>query len=86
MTYRLSPSQQSDNDLLTEIEVREQELPMSLAWFRRRRVHGGGPPFVRVSNRVFYRRRELRQWIADRTDPAVSAKGLAVHGLVGARS
>ena len=86
MPYRPSPSQQSDNDLLTEIEVREQELPMSLAWFRRRRVHGGGPPFVRVSNRVFYRRRELRQWIADRTDPAVSAKGRAVHGLVGARS
>jgi hypothetical protein len=86
MTYRPSPSQQSDNDLLTETEVREQELPMSLAWFRRRRIRGGGPPFIRVSNRVFYRRRELRRWIADRDTPVVSAKGLADHGLVGARS
>ena len=37
---------------------------MSLAWYRRKRVFGGGPPFIRVSNRIFYRRGELRQWIA----------------------
>jgi hypothetical protein len=30
---RGSQSNQSDNDLLTEIEARDQELPMSLAWF-----------------------------------------------------
>jgi hypothetical protein len=58
-----SEYQQSDNDLLTEIQVQQQELPMSLAWFRRKRVFGGGPPFIRVSNRVFYRRGDLRQWI-----------------------
>lgn len=57
-------AQQGDHDLLTEIQVRKQELPMSLAWFRRRRLFGGGPPFIRVSNRIFYRRGELRQWIA----------------------
>jgi hypothetical protein len=86
MTHRASPSHQSDNDLLTEIEAREEELPMSLAWFRRKRVHGGGPPFIRVSNRVFYRRGELRRWIADRATPVAPAKGLAVRGSVGARS
>jgi hypothetical protein len=64
MTHRASLSHQSDNDLLTEILAREQELPMSLAWYRRKRVFGGGPPFIRVSNRVFYRRGELRRWIA----------------------
>ena len=37
---------------------------MSLAWYRRKRLLGTGPPFVRVSNRVFYRRGELRRWIA----------------------
>jgi len=66
VTRRVSSSYQSDNDLLTESQAREQELPMSLAWFRRMRVHDGGPPFVRVSNRIFYRRGELRRWIAAR--------------------
>src|SRR5258705_13331357 len=58
-------SQQRDADLLTEIQAQEQELPMSLAWYRRKRVFGGGPPFIRVSNRIFYCRGELRRWIAD---------------------
>jgi hypothetical protein len=55
----------TDNDLLTERQA-QQELPMSLAWFRRRRVFGDGPPFLRVSNRVFYRRGALRSWIEAR--------------------
>ena len=65
MKLRANESHQSDNDLLTESQAREQELPMSLAWFRRKRMHGGGPPFIRVSNRIFYRRGELRRWIAE---------------------
>ena len=64
MARRVSPSHQSDNDLLTESQAHEQELPMSLAWYRRKRLLGMGPPFLRVSNRVFYRRGELRRWIA----------------------
>ncbi len=86
MTHWPSPSHHSDNDLLTEIEAREEELPMSLAWFRRKRVHGGGPPFIRVSNRIFYRRGELRRWVADRATPVVAAKGLAGRGPIGART
>jgi hypothetical protein len=78
-------SHQSDNDLLTESQAREQELPMSLAWFRRKRMHGGGPPFIRVSNRVFYRRGELRRWIAERAAPAAAPQALAAD-RVGARS
>jgi hypothetical protein len=57
-------SQQSENDLLTERQCRNQELPMSLAWFRQRRLDGRGPPVTRISNRVFYRRGEVRRWIA----------------------
>ena len=64
MTRRASESQQSDNDLLTDMQAQRQELPMSLAWYRRKRMFGGGPPFIRVSNRIFYRRGELRRWIA----------------------
>jgi hypothetical protein len=74
MTHQASQSQQNDNDLLTEIQARQQELPMSLAWYRRKRVFGGGPPFVRISNRVFYRRGELRRWITAR---AVDRRGEA---------
>jgi len=61
---KVSQSSQGDHDLLTDIQAQRQELPMSLAWFRRKRVFGGGPPFIRVSNRIFYRRGELRRWIA----------------------
>jgi hypothetical protein len=67
MTRRPTQQQQSDHDLLTEIQAQEEELPMSLAWYRRKRVFGGGPPFIRLSNRVFYRRSELRRWLAERT-------------------
>jgi hypothetical protein len=52
----------SDDDLLTESEARAL-LPMSLAWYRRRRMFGDGPPFIRVSNRVFYKRGPLRERI-----------------------
>lgn len=86
MKLRANESHHSDNDLLTESQAREQELPMSLAWFRRKRVHGGGPPFIRVSNRIFYRRGELRRWVGDRTTPVVTAKGIAGRDQVGARS
>lgn len=85
MTHRANSSHKSDNDLLTEIEAREEELPMSLAWFRRKRVQGGGPPLIRISNRVFYRRGDLRRWIADRTNTAATAKGLAKASSAGAR-
>ena len=68
MPRRASQSHQIDNDLLTELQAHEQELPMSLAWFRRKRLLGNGPPFIRVSNRIFYRRGELRRWIASQEE------------------
>jgi hypothetical protein len=62
-----TPSYHKD-DLLTEAQAHEQELPMSLGWFRRKRLVGAGPPFIRISNRVFYRRGDLRRWIADQAE------------------
>lgn len=67
MISRTHQTEPNENDLLTEIQAREQELPMSLAWFRRKRLIGDGPPFIRISNRVFYRRGDLRQWIGQRS-------------------
>jgi len=54
-----------DTDLLDERRARAEELPLSLAWYRRKRLMGDGPPFIRIGSRVFYRRGELRRWIAD---------------------
>lgn len=53
-------------DLLDEKRAQTEELPMSLAWFRRARLLGGGPPFIRIGSRVFYRRSDLKAWIAMR--------------------
>jgi hypothetical protein len=75
MTPQTSQCQQSEHDLLTETQAQQQELPMSLAWYRRKRVFGGGPPFIRVSNRVFYRRGDLRQWLAGRALDQLQAVG-----------
>ena len=74
MVLKANEANSSKDDLLTEGQARDQELPMSLAWYRRSRVRGGGPPFIRISNRIFYRRGALRQWITERTAPASAAK------------
>ena len=63
---RINDGTRHEDDHLTETQAREQELPMSLAWYRRMRVLGGGPPFTRISNRVFYRRGDLRAFMAGR--------------------
>jgi hypothetical protein len=64
-----------DTDLLTERQAREQELPMSLAWYRRARLVGGGAPFIRIGNRVFYRRGELRRWIQEQQEKWPTGSG-----------
>ncbi|HEY1759647.1 MAG TPA: hypothetical protein VGG72_30010 [Bryobacteraceae bacterium] len=66
MTPKNNEAREVEHDLLTDRQAQRQELPMSLAWYRRKRLFGGGPPFIRVSNRVFYRRGELRRWIAEK--------------------
>ena len=69
MKTQLSPANDKvrlDDDKLTETQAQEQECPMSLAWYRRMRLTGGGPPFIRISNRIFYKRADLRAFMADR--------------------
>jgi hypothetical protein len=61
-----------DMDLLTEQEARQQELPMSLAWYRRKRLTGDGPEFVRVGRRVFYERGTLRRFVASKKQSRAS--------------
>jgi hypothetical protein len=69
---------ENERDLLTEFQAREQELPMSLGWFRQRRLRGGGPPYIRIANRVFYRRGDLRRWILDQIIPSAATDSRGV--------
>lgn len=39
----------------------------------RRRVQGGGPPFVKVGASVLYRAGDLRKWLAQNTFSSTSA-------------
>jgi len=44
---------------------------MSLAWFHRARLVGGGPPVTHIANRCFYRRSQLRRWIQEQQERRV---------------
>jgi len=55
---------------------------MSLAWYRRQRFLKTGAPFIRIGNRVFYRRGELRRWIAEQQEKRANGGG---EQTVGAR-
>jgi hypothetical protein len=57
--------EKNDDDLLTDHEAVEQELPKritvnTLAFWRWKKK---GPPWVRLGHSVFYRRRDLRDFI-----------------------
>jgi len=51
--------------LLTEKQARSI-LPLSLAWFRAQRLRGKPPKYLKISNRVFYRERDLLDFIDSR--------------------
>ncbi|MCD6047122.1 MAG: hypothetical protein K0S08_769 [Gammaproteobacteria bacterium] len=38
-------------------------LPMSDAWYERSRVFGGGPAFTKIGSRVFYRKKDLLDFL-----------------------
>jgi len=55
----------ADDDLLSEKQARAEVLPLSLAWYRRQRWTRKGPPYLRVSGRIFYERAALKRWISE---------------------
>lgn len=61
----MQPEGKPERELLTERQA-AGVLPMSLAWFRRRRLVGGGPAFVRIGARIFYSRRAIEEFIRTR--------------------
>jgi len=55
-------NQQHREELLTERQA-QSVVPMSLAWFRRKRLERTGPRSVKISNLVFYRLSDLLAWL-----------------------
>ena len=56
----------SHDGLISEQEASER-LGLSKAWFQRKRVEGGDPPFVKIGSRVRYKLSELDVWCAKNT-------------------
>ena len=50
-------------------------LRMQPQSMRRWRWAGGGPPFVKLSNRVLYRVADVEAWLAERTVTSTAAAG-----------
>lgn len=57
--------------MLNEAQVASR-FGFSVAWLRAARVRGGGPRFVKVGRRVFYKVDDLEQFIADRVVSSTS--------------
>ena len=49
-----------------------QRYGMSVHWFRRKRVEGGGPSFRKIGNRCFYAVEELDRFFNERTCKSTS--------------
>ncbi len=73
--------QNKDNnaEYLTTTQLARLTHSKEQTW-RRRRLTGDGPPFVKWGSRVLYRRADVDQWFADRlrtstVDPGTLSKG-----------
>lgn len=53
-------------DKLYDEKSARRVVPMSLAWFRRRRVNDLPPRFVRIGRRIFYHENDLLRFIESR--------------------
>ncbi len=64
----MTPSTEAESPVTLVNQVKAAEIltvdPRTLAGWRYR---GGGPPFVRIGNRVRYKVRDLYAWIEERT-------------------
>jgi len=60
------------DQLLTESETSDL-ISLTPRWLQKKRMEGGGIPFVRISSRcVRYRRRDVVQWCEERLAASTS--------------
>jgi hypothetical protein len=74
-----APDNLSRRKLLSAADAAEF-LGMAGATLARWRLTGEGPEFVKVGNRIFYRRPALEQYVSERTFPHTSAYALRKKG------
>ena len=48
--------------------------------WRKRRLTGDGPPFIKLGSRVLYRREDVNRWLAERVRQSTSDPGPAGNG------
>ena len=73
-TTKTATTDYDDRHLLS-VEDAAAFLSLSRATLNKWRVHGGGPEFIRIGRRIFYRRATLDRFIAEKTYPHTSAYG-----------
>jgi len=59
-------TKQSPDDMLDETQLCDW-LGLTIAWARKKRLIGGGPKFIKLGNRVRYRRGDVQAWIDENT-------------------
>jgi hypothetical protein len=69
----LKATADADDDELLSPKETAVEIGMSEVWLAKRRLHGDGPPFERVSPHcIKYRRSKLRAWLEQRSFTSTS--------------
>ncbi|MBM3546375.1 MAG: helix-turn-helix domain-containing protein [Alphaproteobacteria bacterium] len=71
-TTHVAPADYDGKHLLS-VEDAAAFLSLSRATLNKWRVHGGGPEFVRIGRRIFYRQATLEAFVAAKTFPHTSA-------------
>jgi len=68
-----------DTELLTTSET-ATFLRLKPQTLRMWRYRGGGPRYLKIGNRVIYRRKDVNRWLAERVRQSTSDPGTAETG------
>jgi hypothetical protein len=69
----------SDALALRDDEWAAKYLGLTTGWLAKLRMRGGGPKFVKMARRVFYRRADLDSWVAERIISSTSQTTVAAR-------
>jgi hypothetical protein len=73
---------QPDDDALISPEEAARFLSLGIGYLAKLRMSGGGPRYVKLSRRVFYRKCDLRAWVNARVIANTSQQTAAARGGV----
>jgi len=73
----MKKSSVTDDEALISPEDAAKFLNLAPGWLAKLRMTGGGPLYVKLSRRVFYRRLDLKAWVAERIISSTSQRTAA---------